>query len=284
MRVFIAGATGVIGRQLVPMLLKEGHEVTGTTRTEHGLAQLKAQGAKGVLVDVFDRDDLASAVGDARPDAVIHQLTALSGGTPVDNARLRRTGTRNLVDAAKQAGVPRIVAQSIAWAYEPGDIPADEKTPLDLNAGEPRATTIGGVHALEIAVSEIGEHVILRYGLLYGPGTWYAPGARVEKQLRGGDLVATEAVSSFVHVTDAARAAVLALEWPSGAVNVVDDEPASAQQWMPVLSDAFDAPAPKIEAGRGRWERGADNTFARTELGWQPAFPSWRSGFAAQES
>jgi nucleoside-diphosphate-sugar epimerase len=195
---------------------------------------------------------------------------------------MRRTGTRNLVDAALAAGVRRIVAQSIAWAYEGGPDPADESTPLDRTAPAPRKTTIDGVAALENAVSELPEWVVLRYGLLYGPGTWYAPGARMAANALAGTLAADDDVSSFVHPDDAATAAVQALAWPSGAtVNVVDDEPAPAREWVPVFCEAVGAPPPAAGSPvpRAPWARGADNHYARKHLGWVPGHRSWRTGF-----
>ncbi|MBL1096169.1 NAD-dependent epimerase/dehydratase family protein [Streptomyces coffeae] len=293
MRVFVAGATGAVGRLLVPLLLKAGHQVTGTTRTAEGVERLRAQGAQAVRLDVFDAEAVRRAVAEAAPDAVVHQLTALAEADTAENGRIRREGTRHLVDAARSAGVRRIVAQSISWAYAPGDAPADERTPLDPVASGRRASMVGSLRALEEAVAEAGTHVVLRYGTFYGPGTWYAPGGPLEAVLRGreagdpaaalvGGVVAGDAVSSFVHVEDAARAAVAALGWPSGPVNVVDDEPAAAREWLPAFAAAVGAPAPAPVAGRGRagWERGADNALAR-RLGWKPVHPSWRTGFAA---
>jgi nucleoside-diphosphate-sugar epimerase len=292
MRIFVAGASGAVGRLMVPLLISAGHEVTGTARTAEGLARLRSQGATAVTVDVFDVGSLRQAVAAASPDTVIHQLTALANGTSADNARIRREGTRNLVNAAKKAGVARIVAQSVAWAYEPGDTPAGESVSLDVTAPPPRANLIGGITALEETVAELAEHVVLRYGTLYGPGTWYHPGGLVAARLRGespsgalaaaplGPLEANDAVASFLHVEDAARAAVAALDWPDGAVNIVDDEPAPARDWLPVLADALKAPAPPAAAGRAGWERGASNARARS-LGWTPLYPSWRTGFPA---
>jgi nucleoside-diphosphate-sugar epimerase len=229
-------------------------------------------------VDALDRDDVLTAVRAARPDAAIHQLTALSGGSPNDNAHLRRIGTRNLVDAARTAGVVRMVAQSIAWAYAAGDTPAREECALDLQAPQPRATTIAGVKALEDAVSELPHHVILRYGTLYGPNTWFASGGLMADRLGTGNLAANDAVSSFVHVRDAARAAVQALDWPRGPVNVVDDEPAPAAVWVPHFAQAVGATAPPRSTGRAEWERGASNALARSR-GLELEFPSWTTGF-----
>jgi nucleoside-diphosphate-sugar epimerase len=209
----------------------------------------------------------------------MHQLTDLGSGDFAANGRLRRAGTRNLVDAALAAGVRRVVAQSIAWVYQPGDGPADERTPLDLD--ESRSGIVAPVVALEDAVREAPEWVVLRYGMFYGPDTWFAPdGLRADKA-RAGRLVASANITSFVHVDDAADAAVRALTWPSGVVNVCDDEPASGHDWVPAFCRAVDAPPPAVdETPRAGWARGASNRYARTRLGWTPRYPSWRDGFA----
>lgn len=280
MKVFVAGATGVVGRRLVPLLLEAGHEVAGTTRLPERAELLRALGARPVVVDAFDREQLVEAVGAESPDAVIHQLTDLSGGSPEANARLRREGTRNLLAAAAAAGVERVVAQSISWACVPGEGPAREHEPLDLQAGMPRSVTVGGVHALESALAGVGEGVVLRYGVLYGPGTWYDRDGAVAERVRRGELDATGAVTSFLHVEDAARAALLALDWPAGVVNIVDDEPAAGTEWLPVYAAALGAPDPPVSSGGTAVERGASNAKARGELGWEPLYPSWRKGFA----
>jgi nucleoside-diphosphate-sugar epimerase len=281
MRVFVAGATGVIGQRLVPRLLAAGHEVVALTRRERSAAGLRALGAEPVVADALDRVGMIDSVRHARPDAVIHQLTDLSGGSTAANAALRIHGTRNLVDAALAAGVPRIVAQSIAWAYAPGAEPASESVGLDLGAPPPRETTIRGIAALEHAARELPEWVVLRYGLLYGPGTWYAADGLHAEQARAGTLSAGEDVASFVHVDDAAEAADAALAWPSGAVNVCDDEPAPAREWVPVFCRAVGADPPRADGGpRSPWARGASNRHARRELGWTPRYPSWRNALA----
>jgi nucleoside-diphosphate-sugar epimerase len=282
--VFLAGATGVLGRRVLPLLRAEGHQVTALTRTDAGAAVVRAAGGTPVIGDVYDAGDLEYVLRRAAPDTVMHQLTDLGEGSSEANARMRRTGTRNLVDAALAAGVRRIVAQSIAWAYEGGTDPADEGTPLDLTAPAPRKATIAAVAALEGAVSELPEWVVLRYGLLYGPGTWYTPGGFMAEGARVGMLVADDDVSGFVHADDAATAAVEAVGWPSGAaVNVVDDEPALARVWVPVFCEAVGAlpAADRPTESRTPWARGADNHYARKHLGWVPAHPSWRTGFSA---
>ncbi|HEY2203946.1 MAG TPA: NAD(P)-dependent oxidoreductase [Pseudonocardia sp.] len=280
MRIFLAGATGAVGRPLVPMLLAAGHRVIGTSRTDRGVTDVRALGAEPVRLDVFDADALRDAVRAAAPDLVMHQLTALGDGDLAANARIRRVGTRALVDAAHAAGVRRIVAQSISWAYAPGDTPADEATPLDPTEAAPRAGSVAGVRALEDAVGELERAVVLRYGTLYGPGTWYAPHARVAGQLSAGELLADDAVSSLLHVEDAARAAVAALDWPAGPVNVCDDEPAAAREWLPALAAALGERPPPLAPGRAGWQRGASNALA-ARLGWKPRYSSWRDGFGS---
>jgi nucleoside-diphosphate-sugar epimerase len=279
MRIFVAGAAGVIGRRLIPLLVAAGHEVVGTTRTAKKVEVLQTIGATPVIVDVFDREGLTTAVHEAHPDVIIHQLTDLGVRDLAANARIRKEGTRNLVDAAKTAGVRHFIAQSIAWAYAPGEGPADEHVPLDTEAPQPRRTTIEGVQALEQTTMEIEKGIVLRYGLLYGPGTWYASDGSVTEQVRKGELVADESVTSFLHVDDAARATLLALDWPRGIVNVVDDEPAPGTVWLPVYASILGAPEPAITTGQTRGARGATNTKARNLLDWQPLYPGWREGF-----
>jgi nucleoside-diphosphate-sugar epimerase len=271
MRIVLAGATGAIGRQLLPLLVAAGHEVTGTTRQRNRFEQIAAAGGTPVLADVLDRQAICTAVAEARPEVVLHQLTDLSGRDFAANARLRIEGTRNLVDAALAVGVRRVIAQSIAWVYEPGPAPAHEDEPLDR-------ARMAAVQALEETVAEAPEWVVLRYGLLYGPGTWYAPDGLMTTAIRGGQLATTTGVDSFVHVADAARAAVAALSWPSGIMNIVDDEPASKAEWLPVYAELVGAPPPPSGGGAQAWERGATNAKARA-LGWQPQYPRWRDGF-----
>jgi nucleoside-diphosphate-sugar epimerase len=215
-RVFLAGASGAIGRRLMPQLVAAGHEVTATTRQVAKAEDLRALGADPVVVDVFDADCLCAAVLAAKPEIVIHQLTDLPAGLDPSkmteaiarNARIRDEGTRNLVEAAKAAGARRLIAQSIAWAYAPGPEPHAETDPLDSGAEGGRAVSVGGVIALEkhvLGASPING-IVLRYGHLYGPGT-------------GAEAAADPAV----HVDAAAYAALLAVErGTQGAFNVAE--------------------------------------------------------------
>ena len=218
MKIFLAGAAGAIGKRLVPLLLEAGHDVVGTTRSEHKCEALRTAGVEPVMVDVFDAPALSRAVAAARPEIVLHQLTDLPHGLdPAQmregtrrNARMRNEGTHNLISAALQAGVPRLIAQSIAWMYAQGRQPHTEDDPLDTDAGGDRAVTVKGVAALErLTLSSppiLG--IVLRYGHLYGPGT--------------GVHSVPEAPS--LHVDAAASAALLAVEkGRPGIYNIAED-------------------------------------------------------------
>ena len=288
MRVFVAGSAGVLGRRIIPLLVGQGHEVTALTRRSDRAGMLRSLGAYPAVADAFNPVSLAAAVKHASPDVVIHQLTDLTAGNSAANAALRTRGTRNLMDAAHAAGADRVISQSIAWAYSAGSRPANEGTPLDLGASEPRRTTVRAVAALERATQEAAEWVVLRYGMLYGPDTWYEPRGSKAADARAGRLVIDDDVTSFVHVDDAAGAAVQALTWPSGQVNICDDEPAAGREWVPAFCQAIGAPVPYLAGNspdsREPWARGADNRHARTQLAWSPRYPSWRQGFNAMSS
>ncbi len=277
MKIFVAGSTGVIGRRLVPLLLQAGHEVVGMTSDPGHAGLLEVLGAQPAVVDVLNRDGLCAAVQVQRPDAIIHQLTSLIRGDYAANSRIRVEGTRNLVEAALGANVKRMVAQSYCL-YTPGEGQATEEDPLDLDS--PQYGPSGeAILALERALGQILYGVVLRYGTLYGPGAGLGREGAMAEQVRRGQVEATDDVSSFVHVDDAARAALLALGWPKGVVNIVDDEPAAGTEWLPVYAEAIGAPPPPVRHSDGPVARGASNAKARHELGWQPLYPTWREGF-----
>ncbi|MHA7098111.1 NAD-dependent epimerase/dehydratase family protein [Priestia aryabhattai] len=279
MRIIVAGGTGVIGRSMLPKLVKEGHEVFAMTKDSKANEFLEQVGVTPVQADALNSDAVLAAFQKVQPEVVIHQLTSLGSVNLEDNAKIRVVGTRNLVDASKAVGVKKIIAQSLAFTYEPGDTPATEDVPLDYEAPNPRKINVDGVASLESAAAELPEYVILRYGLLYGPGTWYDKDGMVGQQVLKGQVKATDSVTSFLHVEDAAQAAVEALKWPSGPINVVDDEPASGKEWLPVFASVIGAPEPSKEDGSERGERGASNKKAKTEYGWTPIYPTWRTGF-----
>jgi nucleoside-diphosphate-sugar epimerase len=299
--VFVAGATGVIGRRLLPALRTAGHEPIAMTRSPDKAATLRAQGIEAVVCDAYDADGLTRAVADARPDQIVHALTDLPEEINMrrferdvqSTGRLRREGTRNLLAAARAAGVRGIVAESIAFIYAPeGDRVKDEDAPLAIatlpSAAEPIAD-------LERQVLEAGG-IVLRYGQLYGPGTGFAKDGAWAANLRRRRLPivgAGSGVFSFLHVDDAASATVAALgrEGPA-TYNVVDDDPAPIHEWAPVYARAVDAPKPwhapawvgRLAAGRIAVEmmqelRGASNARIKRELGWEPTYASWREGF-----
>ncbi len=307
MKVFVAGASGVIGRRLVPMLVEAGHEVTGMTRHRDRADAIRERGAAGVVCDAFDAPALTEAVVAARPEVVVHELTDIPKAIDfrryaevmAGNDRVRTEGTRNLVAAAGKAGARRIVAQSIAFGYEPVGGPVkDEDDPLYLEAPDPLAPSMRALADLERQVLQAGglQGVVLRYGLFYGPGTSYAAdgdaAARVRRH-RFPVVGSGSAVYSFVHVDDAASATVAAAERGApGVYNVVDDEPAEISEWLPRYAEALGAKAPGSVplwlariAGGGRMVllmehlRGASNAKARAELGWEPRYRSWRDGF-----
>lgn len=280
MRILLAGATGAVGRLLLPLLVQAGYEVVGTTRSAAKREQITALGARPVVANVLDREGTFDLLRTVQPDVVIHQLTDLSHRDFAANSRLRVEGTRNLVDAALEVGVQRMIAQSISWVYAAGKGPAHEDELLDLDAPSPRNQMVAAVHALEQAVAEIPVGVVLRYGLFYGPGTWYTLDGLMTEQIRRREIEATDGITSFVHVADAAYAALLALDWPAGAVNIVDDVPAIGNEWLPEYARLIGAPPPPSRSGALSWERGASNARAR-QFGWLPSYPTWREGFKA---
>jgi nucleoside-diphosphate-sugar epimerase len=274
LKILVAGATGVIGRHLVPLLIQAGHEVVGTTRRPERAESLTEMGARPLVVDAYDAAALHDAVTAERPDVVMHQLTDLSTEDFEANSRLRAEGTRNLVAAARAAEVETMIGQSIAWVYAPGTRPAVEDDPLD-----PSAPPYAGVVALEEGVGTMPRGVVLRYGALYGPGTWYAPDGAIADRVRAGELALNPAWTSFVHVDDAATAALAALDWPAGPVNVVDDEPATANEWLPVYAEIIGAPEPGVARHAAATARPVSNAKAHG-LGWKPKYSTWRTGFA----
>lgn len=308
MKVFVAGATGVLGRPLVRALAAAGHDVTGTSRTAARAALVDADGGSGIGCDALDRDAVFGAVKAAAPEVVVHQLTALPNNAGSLRAgseatiRLRREGTRNLMDAAVAAGARRMIAESIAFLYAPsGPQVVDEQAPIWESAPAPFDAMLGALRSLEDAVLHTAdiEGVVLRYGALYGPGTWFAPDGDVTTRVRkrrfpivgdGGGLV------SFVHVDDAAAATACALaSGASGSYNIVDDQPVTYREWLPEFAALIGARPPlrvprwlarvvdgSVTATTLTEQRGASNAKAKRELGWTPKFPSWREGFAAE--
>ncbi len=309
MKIFIAGATGAIGRQLVPRLVGAGHEVTGMTRSEAKQQDVYELGATPVVADALDPDQVAQAVAGSRPDVIIHELTAIS---TLDTRhfdrdfaltnRLRTEGTDHLLSAGRAARVRRFIAQSYtSWPYaRTGGTIKSEDDPLDPTPAREMVRSLQAIRHLEEAVigADWTEGVVLRYGALYGPGTSLAPGGEQFEMVRKRKFPVVGdggGVWSFIHVADAADATAAALDHGQrGIYNVVDDDPAPVSEWLPGLAKAIGAPKPMRvpkfvgrmlagEAGAVMMTelRGASNAKAKSQLHWSPQHASWRPGFAA---
>lgn len=308
MRVFLAGATGAVGQRLVPLLVEAGHEVVGTTRTPAKMDGVRLQGAEPVLLDGHDGAAIHRAVTGARPDVVIHQMTALGGEFDLrkfaemfaETNRLRTESTDHLLEAAKDAGAKRFIVQSFTgWPNEQTGGPV--KTEADPLMSDPPAAVREGIEAIrhveEVTLSATGiDALALRYGGFYGPGNALGNGgamlaAVAERKMplvgKGGGI------SSFVHIDDVAAATALAVERGApGLYNIVDDEPAPVSEWLPYLAEVIGARPPfrvpvwlaKLFVGEPGVSmmtraRGSSNAKAKRELGWELVYPSWRQGF-----
>src|SRR5919106_1549717 len=261
MKVFVAGATGAIGRYLIPMLVERGHGVVASTRTSEKARALRATGAEPIVVDVLDREAVVDAVVRAAPEAVVHQATALAGvfnlkhfsRTFAQTNRLRTLGTDHLLEGARKAGARWFVAQGFAgWPYASGGSAfKTEEDPFEPSPPEEMRSTIDALRYLEATVlgAEDLEGVVLRYGGFYGPGTSLGEGGSMVEAVRKRQLPVVgdgAGETSFLHVEDAAAATVVALErGATGVYNVVDDEPAPAAEWIPELARAIGAKLPR---------------------------------------
>jgi nucleoside-diphosphate-sugar epimerase len=300
MHVYVAGGGGAIGRRLVPQLARRGHRVTATTRDPAKVAGLEALGAKAVVVDALDSAAVGESVAKAEPDAVVHQLTALSGKLDVKHFdrsfamtnRLRTEGLDHLIAAAEATGVPHVVAGSYTgWPnIRSGSWVKDEEDPLDPEPPKAQRETLAGIRYLEDAVQKV-DGTVLRYGGFYGDASdsMIPLVRRRQFPLAGGGTGYT----SWVHLDDAASATVLALEQGArGVFNIVDDEPAPASEWLPYLAECLDAKPPmrlpvwiarlaggEVAVSMLTRTRGSSNARAKRVLGWEPRWPSWRQGF-----
>ena len=311
MRVFVAGATGAIGRQLVPRLVATGHEVHGMTRSESKQAMLRELGAVPVVADALDPDQVAEAVARARPEVIVHQLTAIPEALDMRHFdrdfaltnRLRIEGTDHLLSAGQAVGVRRFVAQGVgaygAYLRAGGPVKSEED-PLEPSPAREMHETLAAIRHLEQAVlgADWTEGIVLRYGVFYGQGTSLASGEEQFEMIRKRKFPLVGdggGVWSFIHVADAAEATVAAIEHGKrGVYNVVDDDPAPVAEWLPALAQKLGAKKPmhvprfvgRLFAGEAGVVmmteiRGASNAKAKRELGWRPAHQSWRQGLAA---
>jgi len=309
MRVFVAGATGAVGKRLVPALVAAGHDVVGTTRSAAKADQIQSAGAEPVVVDVLDADAVHAAVADAQPEVVVHQATSLAAmGTNLrkfdeyfaQTNRLWREGTDRLLAAARGAGVRRLVVQSYTgWpnVREGGPVKTEDD-PLDPEPPKACRQTLAAHRYVgeTVPAAEGIEGVVLRYGAFYGPGTTLSPEGIHVKAIRKRQfpiIGAGDGIWSFVHIDDVAGATVAAVErGDKGIYNVVDDEPTPVAEWLPYLADVIGAKPPRrVPVWLGRLVggdfavsimneiRGSSNAKAKRELGWQPKYSSWREGF-----
>ena len=310
MRVFVAGATGAIGTQLVPRLVAAGHQVHGMTRSQSGQAMLGGPGAGPAVAAAPDPGQVAEAVARAEPEVIVHQLTAIGAldmrhfdrDFALTN-RLRTKGTDYLLSAGQAVGVRRFVAQAVAGygAYvRTGGPVKSEEDPLDPTPAREMRQTLAAIRHLEEAVlgARWTEGIVLRYGAFYGPGTSLAPGGEQFELVRRRKFPLVGdggGVWSFIHVADAAEATAAAVEQGGrGVYNVVDDDPAPVAEWLPALAQTLGGKKPmRVPRFVGRLFagetgvmmmtelRGASNAKAKRDLGWQPKHASWRQGFAA---
>jgi nucleoside-diphosphate-sugar epimerase len=310
MKVFVAGATGALGRPLIKQLVERGHEVTGMTRSESKTDILRELGARPVVADALDPESVAQAVAESNPDVIVHQLTSIGEFNPrhmerdfAATNRLRTEGTDHLLAAGRAVGVKRFVAQSFApWPYaRTGGMVKTEDDPLDTNPPSQIRTTLEAIKYLEKAVTEADwtEGIALRYGGFYGPGTSIGlnPLGEQIEMIKGRKFPVAgkgTGVWSFIHIEDAASATVEAVEHGTrGIYNVVDDEPAPISEWLPVLAKSLGAKPPRhvplflarlfggeVTAIMMTDLRGSSNKKAKRELGWKLRYPSWREGFA----
>lgn len=309
MRILVAGATGAVGRQLVPALILAGHSVIGTTRTAAKAETIKQMGAEPVIVDGLDQQAVRAAVIAKQPEVIVHEMTDLAAITDLrhfDRAfattnRLRTLGTDVLLAAAHEADTRRFVAQSFCgWTYGRRGAPMKtEADPLDHDPPQELRRTLEAIEHLERAVigSQQPEGIVLRYGSFYGPDTGLLSQAMIDQVRRRRVPVIGDGGGwwSFIHVADAASATVAAIERgkPGSIYNVVDDEPAEVSEWLPALAAILGARPPfHVPAWLGRLlagehmvammteVRAGSNAKAKRELGWHPSHPSWRTGFA----
>jgi nucleoside-diphosphate-sugar epimerase len=307
-KVFVAGASGAIGRELVPRLVAAGHEVVGMTRSEAKLEDLRRLGATPAVADALDASQVTRVVDGAQPDVIVHELTAITSMNTrrfdrdfALTNRLRTEGTDNLLAAGRAVGVERFAAQSFSgWPYaRTGGAIKSEEDPLDPAPAREMRESLAAIRHLESAVlgAEWTEGVVLRYGFFYGPGTSLGPGGEQFEMIRRRKLPVVgqgSGIWSFIHIADAAEATVAAVEHGHrGLYNIVDDDPAPVAEWLDTLAQKLGARKPlrvprfiaRLVAGEAgvvmtNEIRGAANAKAKRELGWQPRHPSWREGLA----
>ncbi|XAP97992.1 NAD(P)-dependent oxidoreductase [Staphylococcus aureus] len=273
-KIFVTGATGLIGIKLVQRLKEEGHEVAGFTTSENGQQKLVAVNVKAYIGDILNADTIDQALADFKPEIIINQITDLKNVDMAANTKVRIEGSKNLIDAAKKHDVKKVIAQSIAFMYEPGEGLAYEKTALDFNSTGDRKVTVDGVVGLEEETARMDEYVVLR---LYGPGTWYGKDGMIYNQFMDGQVTLSDGVTSFVHLDDAVETSIQAIHFENGIYNVADDAPVKGSEFAEWYKEQLGV-EPNIDIQPAQpFERGVSNEKFKAQGG-TLIYKTWKDG------
>ena len=276
-KIFITGATGLIGTRLTKRLVEEGHEVAGFTTSERGKEKLERLNAKAYIGDILKADTIDAAIGDFRPEIIINQIIDLKNVDMAANTKVRIEGSKNLIDAAKKHDVKKVIAQSIAFMYEPGEGLANEETSLDFNSTGDRKVTVDGVVGLEEETARMDEYVVLRFGWLYGPGTWYGKDGMIYNQFMDGQVTLSDGVTSFVHLDDAVETSIQAIHFENGIYNVADDAPVKGSEFAEWYKEQLGV-EPNIDIQPAQpFERGVSNEKFKAQGG-TLIYKTWKDG------
>ncbi|AKL92712.1 NAD-dependent epimerase/dehydratase family protein [Staphylococcus capitis] len=276
-KIFVTGATGLIGTKLVKRLKEEGHEVAGFTTSEHGKQKLENAGVQPYVGDILKADTIDAAIEAFKPEIIINQITDLKNVDMSANTKVRIDGSKNLMDAAIKHNVRKVIAQSIAFTYEAGEGLATEETPLDYNSTGDRKVTVDGVEGLENETKRLGEYVVLRFGWLYGPGTWYGKDGMIYNQFIDGNVTLSDGVTSFVHLDDAVETSIQAINFDNGIYNVADDEPVKGSDFAEWYKNQLQV-NPKITIQPAQpFERGVTNDKFKAQGG-KLIYSTWKDG------
>ncbi|OHS37422.1 epimerase [Staphylococcus sp. HMSC62D11] len=276
-KIFVTGATGLIGTKLTQRLLEEGYDVAGFTTSEQGKQRLEAANVKAYIGDILKADTIEAAIADFQPEIIINQITDLKKVDMAANTKVRIDGSKNLIDAALKHHVKKVIAQSIAFTYEPGEGLATEETPLDDHSTGDRKITVEGVEGLEEQTARMDNYVVLRFGWLYGPGTWYGKDGMIYNQFIDGEVTLSDGVTSFVHLDDAVETSIQAKLIANGIYNVADDEPVKGSDFAQWYKQQLKV-NPKVNITPSEpFERGVSNEKFKSQGG-TLQYKSWKDG------
>ena len=276
-KIFVTGATGLIGTKLTQRLLEEGYDVAGFTTSEQGKQRLEAANVKAYIGDILKADTIEAAIADSQPEIIINQITDLKKVDMAANTKVRIDGSKNLIDAALKHHVKKVIAQSIAFTYEPGEGLATEETPLDDHSTGDRKITVEGVEGLEEQTARMDNYVVLRFGWLYGPGTWYGKDGMIYNQFIDGEVTLSDGVTSFVHLDDAVETSIQAINFANGIYNVADDEPVKGSDFAQWYKQQLKV-NPKVNITPAEpFERGVSNEKFKSQGG-TLQYKSWKDG------